>query len=62
MRIVFVSVILGLTAFSTSAFGVPFVAPAGSNIFAAGFGTTTESVTAAALSPRVLLSLPAAGL
>ena len=43
MRVVLVSVILGLTALSTSAFAVPFapfVAPASSNIFAAGFGTT----------------------
>jgi len=37
---VLVSVILGLTAFSTSAFAVAFVAPASSIIFAAGFGTT----------------------
>ena len=35
-----VSVILGLTAFSTSAFAVAFVTPATSIIFAAGFGTT----------------------
>jgi hypothetical protein len=40
MRIVLVSVILGLTALSTSAFAVPFAVPAVSNIFAAGFGTT----------------------
>jgi hypothetical protein len=40
MRSVLVSVILGLTALSMSAFAVAFVAPAGSNIFAAGFGTT----------------------
>ena len=40
MRVVLVSVILGLTALSTSAFAVAFVAPASSNIFAAGFGTT----------------------
>ena len=36
-----VRVILALIALSTSAFGVAFVAPASSNIFAAGFGTTT---------------------
>jgi hypothetical protein len=37
---VLVRIVLGLTALSTSAFAVAFVAPAGSNIFAAGFGTT----------------------
>ena len=40
MRIVLVSVILGLTAMSTPAFATLFVAPATSSIFAAGFGTT----------------------
>jgi len=37
---VLLSLIVALTALSTSAFAVAFVAPATSNIFAAGFGTT----------------------
>jgi hypothetical protein len=59
---VLVSVILGLITFSTSAFAVAFVVPATSIIFAAGLVRLQGSVTAAALSPRVLLSLPVAGL
>jgi hypothetical protein len=58
MRIVLVSVILGLTALSTSAFAVPAV----SNIFAAGFGTTVGVGDGSGTLPRVLLSLPVAGL